>query len=146
MPVQEYTTTVTVHAPVEKTFSVFMDTSRLREWMPGYRQIVNISGKENEPGSKWKIVFFENGQEIVMTETVTGFKPNELFTFNVQNEVMNSDNEIRFAVQDNSTVITAHAKYEGGNIFWKSLFVFFNSGMKKQSEQMYNDFKKIAEE
>lgn len=145
MPTQEYTTSVMVNAPVEKTFAVFMDTSQAREWMPGFRYFENISGKEHEAGSKWKIVFFEHGQEIVMTETVTEFKSNEVFAFNIQNEVMNSDNEVTFSVQDNSTVITSHSKYEGGNIFWKSLFVFFNSGMKKQSEQMYNDLKKIVE-
>lgn len=144
-PTQEYTTSVTVNAPVEKTFAIFMDTSRFREWMPIFSKMELLSGNPNEAGSKWKMHFHERGQDIIMMETVTTYKTNQVFAFNLQNEVINSDNEVLFTPKGNSTQITAHCKSEGGNIIWKSLFVFFTPGMKQQSQQIYNDLKRVVE-
>ena len=144
-PDGEYTTTIVINAPIEKTFSVFNDTTRMREWMPEMVLMQNISGAENEVGSKWKTIFRDHERDIEMTETVTGFKTNELFAFNLQNEVMNSDNEIRFAAVGNTTEIKAHTKYRGGNIFWRSMFVFFEGSMKQQQQEMYAMLKEVIE-
>ena len=144
-PDGEYTITIVVNAPVEKTFSVFNDTTRMREWMQGMVSMENISGGANEVGSKWKTTFRDHERDIVMTETVTGFKANELFAFNLSNDVMNSDNEIRFAAVGNTTEIKAHTKYRGGNLFWRSMFVFFEGSMKQQQQEMYELLKAVVE-
>ena len=145
-PTGEYTNTTIVNAPLEKTFDIFNDTTRMREWMPGMVSMENISGGANEVGSKWKTTFRDGERDIVMTETVTAFKTNELFAFNLSNEVMNSDNEIRFTAKGNTTEIKAHCKYKGSNMFWRSMFVFFEGSMQQQQQEMYALLKKVIEE
>src|SRR5436853_7852331 len=89
-PTQEYNFSVNVNAPAEKTFAVFNDTSRIREWMPNFRAIENISGNAGQVGSKWKMIFFDHDKEIVMTETVTAFSLNQRFSSNLSNDFISS--------------------------------------------------------
>ncbi len=145
MPKQHYEISMEIDAPVEKTFAMFNDTSIMSKWMPSLKSIKNISGNAGEVGSKWKITFLDHGKEIEMTETITEFKTNESFSFNIQNEVMNSDNSFRFIPDGNKTRVETSCTYSGGNIFWKSLFVFINSSVKKQQTTQFEALKKMIE-
>lgn len=145
-PTQQYSFTVDVSAPIEKTFSVFNDTSKTKEWISGFSRMENIKGTANETGSQWRMFFRDHDRDIVMTETVTDFKWNERFSFNIKNEVMDSDNEIRFSSKGSGTEISVFCKYKGGNIFWKSLFNFFNSSIIEQQKEQFKSLKKIVEQ
>ena len=134
-PSHEYTITTTVNAPVEKTFAVLNDTSKLKEWLTGFQYMENISGKLYEVGSKWKVVFDDHGSEILMTETITAFKENELVAFVIENDFIKSTDEIRFIPKGNMTEVIAHAHYSGTGIFQKSILVLFRGFVKKQQEE-----------
>lgn len=144
-PDHEYVITTTINAPVEKTFAVFNDTTRMKEWMLNFRSIENISGKPNEPGSKWKLTFFDHGREVVMTETMTAFEPNKVFAFDIENDVIYSRNDIRFVARNNQTDIITSVKYHGNNFFWRSMFVFFKSSIKDAQTGSYNLLKNLVE-
>lgn len=144
-PEQEYTFSINVNSPVDKTFAVFNDTTRMREWMPNFQKIENISGSANQTGSKWRIVFHDHGKEIEMTETVTAFENNKLFAFDIENDFIVSHNDIHFDESANQTQITVHAKYKGGNMFSRSLFVLMNSSVKKMQAENFLMLKKIVE-
>lgn len=83
-----YENKVEVNAPVEKAWAVFTDESRMGEWLTGLKSIETISGNPGEVGSIYRLVFVQNGEEMVMTEEVTAFQQNELFAFNLDNDVM----------------------------------------------------------
>lgn len=141
----EYTIITTVNAPVEKTFAVFNDTTKLKEWLTGLKSMENISGKLYEVGSKWKIVFDDHGEEISMNETITAFKENELVSFDIENDFIKSINEVRFVPKGNMTEVIAHVHYNGTGIFQKSILALFSGMVKKQQEESYNLFKQLVE-
>jgi uncharacterized membrane protein len=144
-PSHEYTIPVTVNAPVEKTFAVFNDTTKLKEWLTRLKAMENISGKLHEAGSKWKIVFDDHGSEISMTETITAFKENELVSFDIENDFIKSTNEVRFVPKGNATEVIAHVHYSGTGIFQKSILALFSGMVKKQQEESYNLLKQVVE-
>ena len=141
----KYTITTTVNAPVEKTFALFNDTTKLNQWMTGFRYIQNIRGKPHEVGSKWKMVFFDHGKEITMNETVTAFKQNELFAYTVADDFIKSKNEIRFVSKGNTTEITTHVSYRGTHIIQKSILALCSGLMKDWQEESNNLFKQLVE-
>jgi uncharacterized protein YndB with AHSA1/START domain len=144
-PTQHYSISVTINKPVEKTFATFNDTTRMKEWMPGFQKIENISGNANEVGNKWRLYFNDHDRDIVMDETMTAFKQNELFTFNLSNEVINSDTEIRFKQIGNATEITNTCTYSGGNLFWKSMFVLVQNSVIEQQKKNFELLKMLVE-
>ena len=72
-PTYEGGVSVTVNAPVSTTFEYFNNPDNMAKWMDNFKSIENISGEKNQVGSKWKLVYDENGKDLVMTETVTAF-------------------------------------------------------------------------
>ncbi|MCG3166178.1 MAG: hypothetical protein POELPBGB_01954 [Bacteroidia bacterium] len=139
--------TVTVNAPVSTTFAVFNDTANMRKWMDNFKRIENISGAENEVGSKWKLVYDENGRDLVMTETITAFEQDKLFAFNMEDEYFKMDIEIRFEEKDGKTIITQTDKGEGKNLPARSMVAIMGSLglMQKQQQGMYNKLKDLVE-
>lgn len=146
-PTYEGGITVTVNAPVSTTFAVFNDTANMRKWMDNFKRIENISGNQNQVGSKWKLVYDENGRDLVMTETVTAFEQDKLFAFDMEDEYYKMHIEIRFEEKDGKTIITQVDKGEGKNIPARSFVAIMGSLglMQKQQQGMYNKLKTLIE-
>ena len=59
---------------------------------------------------------------------------------------MSNDIEIVFTSKGQRTLITAHNKVSGKNIFWKSLFVVSKSYFKNVQQKSYEKLKIVIEE
>lgn len=134
-----------VNAPLEKTFTLFNDTTKMKQWMPGFVSITNISGQPNTVGSKWKLVLEQDGQLFEMTETMTAFKQNEQFAFLLENEVLSNECTISFKPNDNQTEIISDNVVHGNNMLWKSAFFFFKDYFRETGQTTYDNLKKMIE-
>lgn len=146
IPTFSFDNVVEVNKPIEKTFAEFNDVSNMYKWIPGFQFIEPISGWPNEVGSKWKLVVKQEGKRMELIETMTACKENEVFAFNLSNEMMSNDIEIVFTSKGQRTLITAHNKVSGKNIFWKSLFVVSKSYFKNVQQKSYEKLKIVIEE
>jgi uncharacterized membrane protein len=146
-PTYEGGVTVTVNAPVSTTFEYFNNTDNMPKWMDNFKSIENISGEKNQVGSKWKLVYDENGKDLVMTETVTAFEQDKLFAFIMEDEYFKMEIEIRFEENDGKTIITQIDKGEGKNLPARSMVAIMGSLglMQKQQQGMYNKLKDQVE-
>ncbi len=134
-------TRVTINKPREVVWAYFVDQKNLSNWLPNVKSIENISGEPMTAGSKFKITFEEDGREIVMTETMTEVKEKEVFGFILENEVMKANARISFIDKGNQTEVVENNTFEGGNIFWKSLFVLMKSSIAGNSQKAYDKLK-----
>ncbi len=144
-PTYEGTVTVTVNAPVSKTFAVFNDTANLRKWMNNFKSIKNISGEENEVGSKWELRYDENGRDLVITETVTAFEQDKLFGFDMEDEFAKFHIDIRFEESNGKTVIWQTSTGAGKGMAAKSMIAIMSGGIEKQQQEMYDKLKTLVE-
>ena len=96
IPTFSFDNVVEVNKPIEKTFAEFNDVSNMYKWIPGFQFIEPISGWPNEVGSKWKLVVKQEGKRMELIKTMTAYKENEVFAFNLSNEMMSNDIEIVF--------------------------------------------------
>jgi uncharacterized protein YndB with AHSA1/START domain len=144
-PTIEYESRTEIKAPIEKTFSLFNDTALMKNWMPGFSSITNISGNANEVGSKWKLVLVQKEEVYNMTETVTAFEKNKQFAFDMDNDVLVSNNNIAFSGDSTKTIIVAKTKVKGKNIFFRSMFVFSKPYFQEQQDLIYSQLKTMVE-
>jgi len=145
-PSFEYENSVIVNKPAEQSFKVFTDVLKLSEWIPGFKRVKLLSGKQNETGSIIEMMLEQEGKTFILTQKITNYKENELFAFALDNDVLSNNCEIKFISKGTSTEIISSNHITGKNIFWKSLFVFSHSYFKKQSKEMYENLKKVIEE
>ncbi len=145
-PKPEHQTRVEINRSREVSWNYFTDESKMVEWMKGFKKIETISGKRNEIGSKYRMTFQEDGREIVMTETVKEFKPQERFDFLLENEVISDDVTITFSEENGKTIITQTDRITGGNMFWRSLFAVIQSNLKANAQEMLEKLKTNIEQ
>jgi ligand-binding SRPBCC domain-containing protein len=132
---------VTINKPRDVVWAYFINQKNLKDWLPNVKSIENISGEPMTAGSKFKMTFEENGREIVMTETMTEVKEKEVFAFILENEVIKANDRITFIDKGNQTEVVENNTFEGGNIFWKSLFALMKSSFQKNSQASYDRLK-----
>ena len=71
IPTLSYETSVEVERPVETAWRVFMDGERMSQWMTNLQRVETIAGEPGMVGSQFRLVFDENGEEVVVSEMVT---------------------------------------------------------------------------
>ena len=81
-----------------------------------------------------------------MTEEMTAFKEYEQFAFRLDNDVLNTDVDIRFTPNGTGTHIKASNTAKGKNMLWRSLFVLMKSSFAQNDQNAYNQLKKVVEE
>lgn len=140
-----YENKVEVNAPVEKAWAIFTDESRMADWLTGLQSVETISGNPGEVGSKYQMVFIENGEEMVMKEEVTAFQENQLFAFTLDADPLISEVEVKFTGDESKTEITATSFIKGKNLFWKSTLRLMKSMVVNRGQEQYDKLKEIIE-
>ncbi len=149
-PAISYDHEVTVNKPIKEAWAVHADQSKLGEWLDGFKSIEHISGKENEVGSKYKVVVRpeDNPEDFIMTETITSKKDFEHMTLNFDSEVMVFDQKTSFSSEGNKTKIKKESTVKGKNAMMRSMFAMMHilgGSFKKQEIKHMTALKKLIE-
>ena len=145
MPRLDYKITFEVNKPVDQTFKVFMDASLAGQWMTGFKRMETLSGKPGEVGSKYRFVFEEGDEEIIVDEEILVMKENEAFAFSMENEMLTGRGEFRFKDKNGSTEITYINDTAGRNIILKSVLAIFRSSIKERNQKDFEKLKAMIE-
>ncbi|MEM7247907.1 MAG: SRPBCC family protein [Acidobacteriota bacterium] len=143
----DYTNEVRIERPVEQTWAVFTDGSRMGEWIHGIERVENVSGEHLEVGSQWKLVMVEGGRDIEMVETVTACEPPSVFSFDMDNPWFLGQHAITLRPEDGgaATVLTAKNTVAGKGAFKRFLLWIGREGITAQGQHAYEHLKEIVE-
>lgn len=144
-PHVENETTVEINKPRDVVWTYFSDPSKMGEWLPGFKKIETISGNPNEPGSKFRLTFDDQGTEMTMIETNKEVRPPEFMAMNLDHEIMSNDVEISLEERNGKTILTQKEKIVGKNIVWRILFAAMRSSMQERSEEVLTKLKQNIE-
>ncbi|MEP7265892.1 MAG: SRPBCC family protein [Bacteroidota bacterium] len=144
-PEISYTNKVIINADPHKVYTLFQDTTKMKEWMPGFNSFTSIKGKPATVGSQWKLILIQEGEKYEMNETLTIIKPDEQYSFILDNAVLSNNVDMYFKPVAGKTELTVENKVRGNNIMWRSLFYFFKGRLTEQSSMMYDGLKKMIE-
>lgn len=144
-PSYAYQTSVEVNKPRDQVWKLFTDESKAGEWLEGFKGFETVSGAPGKEGSVFRLTITKDGQDFIMTETMTTIRPPEHYAFTLENDVLSNVVDFRFAESGGKTTITSDENVTGKNLFWKSLFFWFRSTFKNGSQENLNNLKRYIE-
>lgn len=143
----EYRNSVVVKASPERCWNVFHDPSSMNDWMPGFKSLTLKSGEHLQKGSVYEVVITDNGETMVMKETITDIEPGQSVSYKLTNDVLTSDYRFTFSpLSDNQTRIESHYAVTGKNLLWRSVLFLSKSMIRQSTQEQLEGVKKIAEQ
>ena len=143
----EYKNSVVVEATPEKCWNVFHDPSSMNDWMPGFQSLTLKSGEYLQKGSVYEVVITDNGETMVMEETITDIEPGKTVSYKLTNDVLTSVYSFTFSpLSDNQTRIESHYTITGKNLLWRSVLFLSKSMIRRSTQEQLEGVKKIAEQ
>lgn len=134
--------TVTVNAPGEKVWDIFMNPDYLKHWLPGFVSIEHLDGAVGKKGSTSKMKFIERGKELEVIEKVLFVDPMQQYSFEMQHETWNALTDVRFISIGQVTEIIQAVQFTPKGLFMKLMMSLMKGAMKKK---MTNDLEKLKE-
>jgi len=145
-PSVSYESEIVVNKPAAEAWAVMSDESQLSKWISGYIKSDLVSGTANTVGAVSNVYVEDQGQEMVMQETITGMTPNERMAMTFTMDFMDMDYELLFNEKDGKTTITSKSTTKGNGLFAKSIISFMPGSMKAQEDENMGKLKKVIEE
>ena len=133
VPTFDYSSSVTINAPIEKCWTVLQDTSRMKRWVEGFERMTLREGEAGKSGAVYELVI-QQDKLYVMQETVKELRAPELASFELANDVMRSKYEFKLSGEGSRTRITSVYHIEGNNMIWKSILFVSKSYLQTGSQ------------
>ncbi len=145
-PTVKYETEVVINRPKSKSWTMFIDEKHTKDWLLGYHHMELIEGKPKTPGAKFKMVYHNDDKEITMIETTNEWKDLELFSFTIDNPMMEMHSTIHFSEPAvNQTLIHTITEVKGRNVFFRALLVFMKETFQTTEKENFDRLKNLVE-
>ena len=128
-----YSVSVEVDKPIEEAWDIYMDESRMGEWLTGYKSMELFEGEPLTVGSKHRVLFEDRGREVVLIETITAIDPPREFAFDLDHEIMNSSTRITLErISPDRTRLVSDTETRSSKLLWKIIIPFMTPQMRKR--------------
>jgi len=149
-PSVSYGHEITVDKPIQESWAVVQDESKLDQWLKGFKSIDLISGNKGAVGSKYKVVVNpgEGQPDFEMTETITSAKEYDHISLNFDSDMMIFDQTTSFSESDGKTTVKTESVVKGKGPMMRSMFAameMFGGSFKKQEVENIEALKKVIE-
>lgn len=145
-PSIEYDSEITVNKPIKEAWAVMSDPSKVPEWLESIQRMEPVSGTPNTVGAVSKIYIIENGEEMVMEETITAIEPYNHMAMTFTMDFMDMDYEMNLEEKDeNTTIIKSKSVTRGNGLISKSIVSFMPGAMKAQEDENMKKLKAVIE-
>ena len=150
-PTIEYGHEITADKPVEEAWAVSQDVAKFADWLKGFKSIELIEGKQDEIGSKYKVIVNpgEGQDDFEMIQTLVDYKEFDYATLHFDSEVMTFDQTINYKEADGKTTITSDSKVAAKGMMMRSMFAvmdLLSGSFQKQEAENFENLKKLIDE
>ena len=125
---------IEIKRPVEQVYAAFVDWAQASRWRDGLTTVEIVSGKFGKPGSKQRLTFNRNGQEITFEETVIDMVENEACYFRTDHERMYCLSNVIFRERDGNTRVTSSVHAHGYGMLWRFLVPFMKGNLRRRQQ------------
>jgi len=144
-PKTKYTTTQQVGLPLEATFDLYTDATKMKHWYTGLQSIRTEEQKPGVVGNKYKMVTDIQGDFMQLKRIVTKYKKPQQINYSTQSIEMVKEESIIFQNVGGQTLITNEANTAGKSYFLKCLYASFFWVLKNEDQAILDSFKTYAE-
>lgn len=145
-PQVTYESEIMVEKPIEESWAVLQDTDKLSDWLPGFQKIEHISGIPGTVGAVSKVYFDNNGENMIIQETITDIVPNEFISMQYESDFMDMDYKLIVTTVNGKTKIHSSTTAKGNGTISKSVMALMGSYLKQQEETNLSNLKKTIEQ
>ncbi|MGB1294545.1 MAG: SRPBCC family protein [Flavobacteriales bacterium] len=142
----EYENNVLVNKPITECWQVSQDPSKMKDWLEGFQKFEHVSGPEGQVGGVSKVYFINEGQEMMIQETITNIVKNESISMLFESDFMNMDYTLMMKTENGKTKISSKTKTVGNNMFFKSIMALMGENLKTQEDTNLGNLKKTIEQ
>ena len=140
-----YEIDIMVDKPVEVSWEVAQDPDKMADWLPGYQKSEHVSGTPGTVGAVSDIYFVNNGQEMVIRETITEIKPKESISMVFEDDFMNMDYTLAMSDVDGKTKIKSYTTAKGNGMVSRSFMALLKGTLEDQEVTNLENLKKTIE-
>lgn len=144
-PNVSYESTVTVKKSIQESWAVMSDTSKMSQWLEGFKKTELVSGTANTVGAVSKVYIDNNGQETIIEETVTKIIPDQQLNMSFTMDFMDMDYEMVLTKVGDGTKIVTKSTVAGNGAMAKSIVSFMGKAMKTQEDKNLGNLKKLID-
>lgn len=141
----EYEAEVTINKPLTEVWNAAQDESKLADWLPGFQKIEHVSGTPGSVGAVSKVYFEQEGQPMIITETITEVNPPQTVAMHFSSDFMEMDYRMEFSAVNNNTQVKTITQAEGNGMFAKSVLALMGSSLKTQEQTNLENLKNSIE-
>ena len=131
--------------PLEESWAVAQDEEKMAEWLEGFQKVEHVSGIPGTVGAVSNVHFINNGQEMIIKETITAINPNQSIEMLFESDFMNMDYTLSMTPVDGKTKISSSTNTKGNGVFSRSLMALMGNSVKAQEEMNLANLKKTIE-
>jgi len=145
VPEISYQVETVADKPMAESWAVSQDPSKISEWLMGYQKTEPVSGTPGTVGAVSDIYFVQNGEEMVIRETITAIVPNESISMTFASDFMNMEYQIAMTDDNGKTKITSNTTAMGNGMVSKSIMALVSASVQEQEETNLGMLKKAIE-
>ena len=140
-----YQASVTIDKPISEVFNEFNISENTKNWIPEIISIETVNENLGKTGSVYNIVIENQNQEIMMTQRVIAYVPNEKVTYYFDAENMLKKDDYVFFEKDGATVITLKSACNSKTYIMSCMIPYFKGKLEDQSQLYLDNFKEFIE-
>ena len=140
-----YQNEVMVNKPASEVWAIMEDDTRISEWLTVIDRMELVSGEAGTVGAVSNIYVTENGEEMVMQETITAVTPEKRIAMTFTMDFMDMEYEMELEEMDGKTKITSRSVTTGNGLVAKSIVALMPSVMKAQEEANLGNLKAVVD-
>lgn len=144
-PEVTYDCEIMVDKPLAEAWAVAQDPDKMSEWLPGFQKIEHVSGTPNTVGAVSNVYFENNGENMVIQETITSITPNESVSMTFTSDFMDMDYSLSVMTVDGQTKIMSSTIAKGNGAFSKSIMASMSGTLKTQEDTNLANLKNAIE-
>nr|MBX2872222.1 SRPBCC family protein [Saprospiraceae bacterium] len=149
-PSIQYGHKITVEKPVKEVWAIVQDESKFDQWLEGYQSMELIEGKQNEVGSKYKVVVDpgEGQPEFEMIQTLKEIKEFDSVHLHYDSDFMDMDQRYTFSGSNGQTTFSTQADVRPKGMMMRSMFALMEmlgGSFHAQEVENIENLKKVIE-
>jgi len=145
-PTVSYDYEILINKPFAEAWEVSQDSSKLKDWLTGFKRIERVSGTPGTVGSVSDVYFDNAGQEMAIRETITEIVPNESISMLYESDLMDMDYKLIMIPEGSQTRLSSQTLVRGNGMIFKSIMALSKSSFLEQEELNMSLLKKTIEE
>ncbi len=136
-----YETEISIEVGLDRAWSQFNDRTMMIHWLSEIENIVEISKEPGKVGSRNRITVQNNGERMVMTETVVVFEPKKRIALRTEGGQMIKQDDYYFEESNGITTVKGEHTCRGRNYIHRCMFAFFRRMFKKVDQHSLERFR-----